>query len=132
MSNSARALANCPPRATQHGGQGGIRDIPANEQPLSEQFRLVAKEWVELDGAARLLEECKTATLSTMMKRLGDIPAAHAERDVKASTEWRDYLEKMVKTRTAANLKRVQMEYIRMKNSEWIAQDANARSERRM
>jgi hypothetical protein len=123
MSNAARALA---------ASNSGVREMPENEKPLSEQFRLVAKEWVELDGAARLLEECKTATLSTMMKRLGDMPAAHAERDVKASTEWRDYLEKMVKTRTAANLKRVQMKYIDMKQQEWTSAEANARSERRL
>ena len=127
MRNSERAIAS-----TQGESRRLTSELPANERPLSEQFRLIAKEWVELDGAARLLEECKTATLSTMMKRLGDKPAAHAERDVKASPEWHDYLRKMVETRTAANLKKVQMEYIRMKASEWIAADANARSERRM
>lgn len=118
MSNAARALASL--------------DMPERERPLSEQYRIVAKEWVDLDGAARLLEECKTATLSTMMKRLGDKPAAHAERDVRASPEWMDYLEKMVKARTAANLKKVQLEFIRMKQQEWIAADANARVERRL
>jgi hypothetical protein len=106
--------------------------LPEREQPLSEQFRLVAKAWADLDGAARMLEECKTATLSTMMKRLGDKPAAHAERDVKASPEWREYIKRMVETRTAANLKKVQLEFIRMRQQEWIAADANARVERRL
>ena len=60
--------------------------------PISEQFRIVAKDWVAMDGAARMLEESKTAVQSQMMKALGDKPAAHAERDVKASPEWADYL----------------------------------------
>jgi hypothetical protein len=129
MSNSDRALAVAPVPGNR--GQP-IRDLPENERQLSEQFRIVAKEWVDLDGAARLLEECKTSTLSTMMKRLGDKPAAHAERDVKASPEWHDYIRKMVETRTAANRKKVQIEYIKMKFSEWVASDANARAERRL
>jgi hypothetical protein len=105
---------------------------PESEQPLSEQFRLVAKAWCDADGAARMLEECKTSTLSTMMKRLGDIPTAHAERDVKSSPEWQEYIKRMVEARTAANLKKLQMEYIRMKQQEWISADANARAERKL
>lgn len=121
MSNAARAL-----------NASTVREMPEREQPLSEQFRLVAKAWCDLDGAARMLEECKTATLSTMMKRLGDKPAAHAERDVKASSEWHDYIKRMVETRTAANLKKVQLKYLELKFSEWQSAEANARSERRL
>jgi hypothetical protein len=123
MRNSDLALA---------GSRPPMREMPEHERPLSEQFRIIAKEWCDLDGAARMLEECKSATLSTMMKRLGDKPAAHAERDVKSSPEWHDYIRKMVETRTAANLKKVQLEFIRMRQQEWIAADANARVERRL
>ena len=38
----------------------------------------------------------------------------------------------MVDTRTKANLKKVQLEYLRMKHSEWQSAEANARSERRL
>lgn len=100
--------------------------------PWSEQFRIVAKDWVTADGAARMLEESKTAVLSQMMKALGDKPAAHAERDVKASQEWADYLTKMNDARTAANLKKVQMKYIDMKFSEWQSENANKRAEMRL
>ncbi len=106
-------------------------DISHN-QPPSEQFRLAAKAWVELDGAARLLEESKSAVLSQAMKDLGDRPAAHSERDVKASEEWEDYIVKMVKARTDANLAKVRMEYYRMKFSEWISMDATRRAEARL
>jgi hypothetical protein len=109
-----------------------IQPLPEKDQPISEQFRIIAKQWVELDGAARLLEEAKTATLSQMMKKLGDVPAAHAERDVKASNEWGEYIEEMVSVRTKANVKKLQMEFLRMKFSEWQSHEANARSERRL
>lgn len=109
-----------------------IRQLPERDQPISEQYRIVAKSWVDLDGAARMLESCKDAVLSQMVKRQGDMPVAKAEREVKASPEWLDYIEKMVEARTAANLKRVQLEFIRMRHSEWIAGDANARAERRL
>lgn len=100
--------------------------------PISEQFRLVAKEWVTLDGAARMLEESKTAVQSQMMKALGDKPAAHAERDVKASPEWHDYIKKMVDARSQANLKKVQLEFLRMKFQEWSSENANRRAEMRL
>ena len=75
-----------------------VMELPRDQRPLSEQFRLVAKAWCDLDGAARMLEEAKTATLSTMMQRQGDVPVAHAERDVKASPEWQDYIRRMCST----------------------------------
>ena len=109
-----------------------VSEMPERDRPLSERYRVVAKQWVELDGAARLLEESKTAVQSQMMKARGDVPAAHAERDVKASDEWREYLKSMVEARTAANMKKVQLEYVRMQFAEWQAMDATARAEMRM
>ena len=107
-------------------------ETPEHKRLLSEQFRVIAKDWVTLDGAARLLEETKTATLAQKMKALGDIPAAHAEREVKATQEWRDFIKQMVDTRTQANLKKVHMEYIRMKEREQQSAEANARAEQRL
>ena len=94
---------------TQYGSEMGENgpEMGENERPLSEMFRLVAKEWVELDGAACLLEECKTAVLAQRMLALGgDKPVSHAEREVKASPEWTDYLTKMVEARSAAQASR--------------------------
>lgn len=102
------------------------------ENPISEQFRVVAKNWVDADSAASLLEECKTPTLASHMSKLGDIPVNRAEMAVKASEEWRDYLETMVKARTRANLLKVQLEYIRMKHSEQQSHEATQRAERRL
>ncbi len=100
--------------------------------PPSEQYRLAAKAWVELDGIARLLEESKTATLSQRMKALGDMPTAHAERDVKSSPDWSEYIKMMVIARTDANFAKVRMEYYRMRFMEWQSENANRRAEMRL
>ncbi len=119
MSTSERASAN-------------IRPLPERDQPISEQYRITAKLWVDLDGAARMLESCKEPVLSQMVKRQGDVAVARAERDAKASPEWADYITKMVDARTAANLKRVQLEYLKMRHMEETSHNANARAERRL
>lgn len=104
----------------------------ASNLPWSEQFRIVAKEWVDLDKAATLLEETKTLVLSQKIKALGDMAHNRAEAEVKASPEWHDHVSKMVEARSAANLKKVQMEYLRMKFSEWQSENANKRAEMRI
>jgi len=98
----------------------------------SEQYRLQAVEWVELDMAANLLEELKSATLAQQMTLLGDIPVSHAERTVKASSAWTEYVTKMVEARKLANLAKVKTEFLRMKHQEQQSSEATARAERRM
>lgn len=100
--------------------------------PWSEQFRIVAKEWVDLDKAATMLEETKSLVLSQKIKAQGDMPHNKAEAAVKASPEWMDYVTRCVDARSAANLKKVQMEYLRMKFSEWQSDNANKRAEMRL
>lgn len=107
-------------------------EIPKQDRPLSEEYRLAAKAWVDLDGAARLMEETKTAVLSQRMRQLGDMPVSKAELIVKASPEWLDFIEKMCKARTSANLAKVKLEWVRMKFSEWQAMDATHRAEMRL
>jgi len=99
---------------------------------LSEEFRLVAKEWVEADAAANLLEETKSAVLSQKMAALGDMPVSKAEMNVKASPDWEDHVTKMVKAREAANLLKVKMEWMRMRFSEWQSAEANKRAEMKL
>ena len=103
----------------------------SNQLP-SEQYRLCAKDWVAKDGAARMLEDSKTAVLSQRMKALGDMPVSSAEREVKSSPEWGDYVRQMVEARTAANLAKVKMKYIEMKYFEGQSTNANRRAEMRL
>ena len=99
------------------------------DKPLSEQYRIVAKKWVDADGAANMLEETKSAVLSRMMVELGDMPVSKAEMQVKASDAWREHITQMVEARSQASLLKVQMEYIRMKFHEWQSHAANRRAE---
>lgn len=100
--------------------------------PWSEQYRVAAKQWVELDNAANMLEETKSAVLSQRMRALGDMPVSKAELIVKASPEWEHFIKAMVDARTQANLKKVQLEYLRMKFQEWSSENASRRAEMRL
>jgi hypothetical protein len=51
---------------------------------LSEQYRLIGIEWVELDHAARLLEATKSAVLSQRMAALGDMPVSRGRTNSKS------------------------------------------------
>ena len=58
-----------------------------NSDPLlSEQFRIVAKAYVDADSAASLLEETKSAVLARMMLSLGDMPVSRARSRWQASS----------------------------------------------
>lgn len=109
-----------------------IRDMPESDRPLSEEWRVVSKQWVDADAAANLLEETKSAVLSRLMMAEGDMPVSKAEMRVKASEAWADHISRMVDARAKANLLKVRMEWVKLKHSEWLNGAANARAERRM
>jgi hypothetical protein len=100
--------------------------------PISEEYRIVAKQWTDAEAAASLLEDTKSAVLSQMMVALGDMPISRAEMQVKASDDWSDFIHKMVEARKKANLLKVQLEYIRMRSSEWSSLEASKRAEMRL
>jgi len=100
--------------------------------PISEQYRVVAKSWVDADAAASLLEETKSAVLARMMADQGDMPVSRAEMNVKASDDWREFVTKMVEAREKAALLKVKLEYIRMKFSEWQSSEATKRAEMKL
>jgi hypothetical protein len=100
--------------------------------PISEQYRLTAKDWVAADSAATLREETKSAFFSQLMLEHKDIPVNRAEIAVKASQEWIEYVAEMVKTRKEANLLKVQLEYIKMQFYEWQSHNATRRAEMKL
>ena len=106
--------------------------INDNEIPLSEQYRIIAKKWVDANSAASILEETKSAVLARKMLELGDMPVSKAEMNVKASDDWREFITGMVKAREKAALLKVQLEYIRMKFSEWQSLEATKRAEMKL
>lgn len=100
--------------------------------PLSEVYRITAKEWVEADAAASLLEETKSAVLSQHMKALGDIPVSKAELMVKSTADWHQFLTNMVEARKQANLLKVKLEWVRMRFMEWNSENATRRAEMKL
>ena len=103
-----------------------------NELPVSEQYRIVAKKWVDADAAASLLEESKSSFLAKMMSEHGDMPVSRAEMNVKSSVEWQEYIRSMVEARQKAALLKVQLEYIRMRFSEEQSYEATKRAEMKL
>jgi hypothetical protein len=103
-----------------------------SNEPISEQFRITAKEWVAANTAADMLEECKSAVLSQQMHALGDMPVSRAEMEIKASADWTEYLRKMVEARGKANLLKVKCEYLRMRFQEQSSAEASKRAEMRL
>lgn len=100
--------------------------------PLSEQFRLIAKKWIDADAAASILEETKSAFLAKRMAEQGDVPVSRAEMAVKASQEWAEYVESMVNARKNAALLKAQLEYIRMQFTEQQSFEATRRAEMKL
>jgi len=103
-----------------------------SNEPYSEQVRLKGLEWCDLDAAARMLEEGKTTYLAQRMAALGDIPVSKAEKTVKASEDWADYVKKMVNAKTRANKARIELEYLKMRYWEESGNAATRRAEMRM
>jgi hypothetical protein len=105
---------------------------PRADIPISEQYRIVAKKWVDADSAATLREETKSAFYSQLMLEHTDKPVNRAEIAVKASDEWQDFVASMVEARKEANLLKVQLKYIEMKFYEWQSYNATKRAEMKL
>ena len=100
--------------------------------PVSEQWYHAARKWADMNAAADMLEEGKSAYLSQRMAALGDMPVSKAELAVKSSADWSDYIKKMVRAREQANLAKIEMEFMRMRFSETMSSDATERQQLRM
>lgn len=103
-----------------------------NDVPLSEQYRLAAEEWVDLDAAARMLDESKSAIVAQWINDYGDIPVSRAESKVKGSDNYLRLIEDIVNAKTKANKAKIQLDYLRMRFSEEVSREATSRVERRI
>lgn len=115
----------------------GIKATPEKEQDISEQFRLAAERWADLDAAAFMLVETKTTVLEQMKHQYvlkhGPMADNACERTVKAtSLEWRQYLQEMGDARRKANLARAELDYLRMRERRIDREYWNQKTERGM
>lgn len=101
-------------------------------QPFSEQYRLLAEEWVDSDAAARLYEETKSNELARLKSLLGDIPDSRAERIVRANPEWHEWTKRLIDARTTANHAKVKLKVLEMRYFEWQSQNATIRAEMKL
>src|SRR3990172_4060689 len=109
---------------------GNTRD--GDSRPLSEIYATRGEKWADLEAAAQLLEDSKSAFMAQRQISLGDVAVNRAEQIVKASPEWGEYIGACVTARRAANLAKVELEVVRMRFTEWNNQQANARQEMKM
>ncbi len=103
-----------------------------NNHNYSEEYRLAAEEWVNLEAAAQILEDTKSSVMAQKQQALGDIPVNRAEQLVKASLDWVDHIQKIVEARKAANLAIVKLDVIKMRYYEAQSLDATRRAEMRL
>lgn len=104
--------------------------------PISEQFRITAKKWVDQDNAASILEETKSVVLAErkniLIKANPKLSDAAADRQARGEPEWKEFVVSMVEARTKANRLKVQLEYLRMKHGEMQSFEATKRQEMRL
>lgn len=113
-----------------------VKEIPINERAICENYRLAAKEWVRLDHIARDLEDQKSCELEARKCALIDAATAEdkmtdtkAERLVKASPEWRNYVRAVTQAKTDAQMARERMNHINKLQWAITNADANNRKE---
>lgn len=97
-----------------------------DNRPLSEQLYEAGNDYADKHAAAQFREEMKTAWIAQRATKIEGSVAA-AERQVKASDEYRDYIKEMVSTRQAANRAKAKLEALRARVSEQISLEANHR-----
>jgi uncharacterized coiled-coil DUF342 family protein len=103
-----------------------------DNEPWSDAWKRAALRANDLDAAATILEESKSAVLAQRKTQLGDIADNKAERIVKASAEWSDYITKMVKARQRANEAKIEAEWMKMKYYESASDKADERTMARL
>lgn len=95
--------------------------------PLSEQIYRAGLEYADALKIAHMAEEMKTAWIAQQASGYPDLSNAAAERAVKASPEYEQYIKDMVGARHVANRRKAHLEALRAKVSEQISMDANHR-----
>jgi hypothetical protein len=103
-----------------------------SNDPWSERYRIRGKAWIDAAAAANILEETKSAVLSQMMLKLGDMPVSRAEMQVKGSADWKEFLQVMVNARKEADLLKLEVEWIKMKFNEQQSSEATRRAEMKL
>ena len=111
-----------------------MTDLPQQDRPLSEQFRIVAKAFATAYGDMSMLENTRTGELAKLIKKHmaeSNEKVSHAAADmhVKASDEWFAINRKLADAKEKVEVLRAQKKYIDMQSWERQNADANRRKE---
>lgn len=106
--------------------------VTTDNRPWSEIYRDAGEQWADLEAAAQLLEDTKSAYMAQWCAEQGDIPVNRAEQIVKASPRWMEHVKGIVEARKKANTAKVRLDSIKMRAMEAQARDANYRAEMRL
>lgn len=113
-----------------------MSEMPEHERSVAEEFRITAHKYVDAQAAADSYEEMKTTTLEQMKTALilehGEMADNKAERTVKSSPAWEEYLRAMLEARKVALKFKLQLDWIRMKERIEDRQSWLQRSEHKM
>jgi len=84
---------------------------------------------VELDGAARLLEDSSKTIFSQIMTEWGSIPVNKAEHKSRQDQRYVDIRKEANQMRTQANLAKVRADYMKMKFEMYRTAESSRRAE---
>ena len=110
---------------------------PPSPSDYQEQYRLAGHEWVDLNSAAKTLEDAKEEIFNKMVMDLmkaaelnnGKLAFNRAEAEVKISSEWITYKTEMREARTKADHQKIEMHYLEMMVHKWQSENATRRAE---
>lgn len=112
-----------------------IPDLPEREKPLSERYRLAALAWREADRRAKYYKENKEAVLSQMVLKAMQLDPTlatnKAERQVKGSEAWQEFVNKLVDASNKAADLRIELKSLEIEAEEIKQANINAARERR-
>lgn len=111
-----------------------------HNQPISEQYRVIAEEWADAYASYKAMEDAKTTVLEKIKHGIvtkanatkEKITNADAERLAKVSDEWCSYLEAMGSANARRLQLQVQKDVLNMRHHEQMSVEANHRRERGM
>lgn len=94
---------------------------------IAEIYLEAAESWCDLENAANLLEDTKSAIFSQMVLAHQGISNSKAELLTRASEEWLSHVTKIVDARTKANRAKIRVEYTKMRAWEETSRAADNR-----
>ncbi len=107
-----------------------------DNRPLSEMYAQAGEEWADLEAAASLKEETRSAFKAELIVRAlasnSDLAHNKAETFVLASPEWREFVLDMVECRRKANRAKITREVVMMRSWEETNRSANERMAARL